>query len=85
VTDDLAMKALSDTPAGLAIQALAAGCDLALFCSGDFALTEALLRACPPLTPAADRRLRAGRAAATNRRLTLYSDRLWDERERLLG
>ena len=66
VTDDLAMKALSGAPAGLAIQALAAGCDIALYCSGDFALTEALLRTCPPLTPAADHRLRAGRAAAAN-------------------
>jgi beta-N-acetylhexosaminidase len=85
VTDDLAMKALSGAPAGLAIQALAAGCDIALYCSGDFALTEALLRTCPPLTQAADRRLRAGRAAAANRRLTLHPDRLGDERERLLG
>ena len=64
MTDDLAMKALSGAPADLAVQALAAGCDIALYCSGDFALTEALLRACPVLTPAANRRLQAGRAAA---------------------
>jgi beta-N-acetylhexosaminidase len=85
VTDDLAMKALSGAPADLAIRALAAGCDLALYCSGDFAPTEALLRACPPLTPTADRRLRAGRAAAAARRLTLDPGRLADERERLLA
>ena len=60
VTDDLAMKALSGAPADLAVQALAAGCDVALYCSGDFALTEALLRACPVLTPAASHRLQAG-------------------------
>ena len=47
VTDDLAMKALSGAPADLAVQALAAGCDVALYCSGDFAPTEALLLACP--------------------------------------
>jgi beta-N-acetylhexosaminidase len=84
VTDDLAMKALSGTPAGLAVQALAAGCDIALYCSGDFALTEALLRACPALTAAAERRLDAGREAAANRRLTLKPALLKAERDRLL-
>jgi beta-N-acetylhexosaminidase len=84
VTDDLAMKALSGAPADLAVQALTAGCDIALYCSGDFALTEALLRACPPLTPAAGSRLRAGRKAATDRRLTLNPALLNAERERLL-
>ena len=34
VTDDLAMKALSSAPSDLARQALAAGCDVALLCSG---------------------------------------------------
>lgn len=85
VTDDLAMKALSGAPADLATQALAAGCDIALYCSGDFALTEALLRVCPPLTPAADQRLHAGRVAAASRRLTLDAARLAEERERLLA
>ena len=67
VTDDLAMKALSGAPADLAVQALAAGCDIALYCSGDFAPTEALLRACPPLTPAAAASPAApARAAAAN-------------------
>jgi beta-N-acetylhexosaminidase len=85
VTDDLAMKALSGAPADLAVQALAAGCDIALYCSGDFGLTEALLRACPRLTQAAEKRLRAGRDAAANRRLTLDPARLAAERERLLA
>jgi beta-N-acetylhexosaminidase len=85
VTDDLAMKALSGAPADLAIQALAAGCDIALYCSGDFAPTEALLRTCPTLTPEAERRLHAGRAVAANRRLTLDPARLAAERDRLLG
>jgi beta-N-acetylhexosaminidase len=85
VTDDLAMKALSGTPADLAVQALAAGCDIALYCSGDFAPTEALLRTCPPLSAAAKQRLHAGRTAASNRRLTLDPARLHAERERLLA
>jgi beta-N-acetylhexosaminidase len=84
VTDDLAMKALSGAPADLAVRALAAGCDIALYCSGDLAPTEALLRACPPLTQAAEQRLGAGREAATNRRLTLDATALAAERERLL-
>ena len=84
VTDDLAMKALSGAPADLAVQALAAGCDIALYCSGDLAPTEALLRACPPLTPAAERRLHAGRAASATRHLTLEPALLEAERERLL-
>ena len=84
VTDDLAMKALSGTPADLAVQALAAGCDLALYCSGEFAPTQALLRSCPVLTPAAKRRLAAGRKAAMDRRLDLDPASAAAERERLL-
>jgi beta-N-acetylhexosaminidase len=85
VTDDLAMKALSGAPADLAVQALAAGCDIALYCSGDFTLTEALLEACPEVTAAAARRLRTGRAAAATRRLTLDPAGLATERDRLLA
>jgi beta-N-acetylhexosaminidase len=84
VTDDLAMKALSGASADLAVRALAAGCDIALYCSGDFALTQALLRACPPMTPATEHRLRTGREAATNRRLTLDKAKLQVERDHLL-
>jgi beta-N-acetylhexosaminidase len=84
VTDDLAMKALSGTPADLAVRALAAGCDIALYCSGDFAPTQALLRSCPRLTPATGRRLRAGHNAAANRRLMLDPAQLDAERARLL-
>jgi beta-N-acetylhexosaminidase len=85
VTDDLAMKALSGAPADLAVQALAAGCDIALYCSGDFAATEALLGACPGLNHAAGRRLGAGRKAAMSRRLTLDPARIAAERQRLLA
>jgi beta-N-acetylhexosaminidase len=85
VTDDLAMKALSGAPVDLAVQALAAGCDVALYCSGDFAAAEALLRAVPPLSPRAKQRLRAARAAATDRRQTLRPVQLAAERDRLLA
>jgi beta-N-acetylhexosaminidase len=84
VTDDLAMKALSGAPADLAVRALAAGCDIALYCSGDFALTRALLHACPPLTSDADRRVLTGRKAVTARRVTLNVTDMKAERDRLL-
>ena len=64
VTDDLAMKALTGAPADLARQALAAGCDIALYCSGEFgAHRRRCWRDCPPLTEAAAARL-AGRPGA---------------------
>lgn len=85
VTDDLAMKALSGAPDDLAVKAVAAGCDIALYCSGDFAPTQALLQACPALTAGAQRRLGAGRIAAVHQRMTLDPARLELERERLLA
>jgi beta-N-acetylhexosaminidase len=85
VTDDLAMRALSGAPADLARAALAAGCDLALYCSGEIAATAALLDACPPFTPAAAARLAAARALATDRRRPLDQAALAAERDRLLA
>jgi beta-N-acetylhexosaminidase len=85
VTDDLAMKALSGTPADLARQALAAGCDISLFCSGEPAPTAELLRQCPPLTEAAAARLTAARSLAVRRRLPLDAAALSAERDRLLA
>jgi beta-N-acetylhexosaminidase len=85
VTDDLAMKALTGAPADLALQALAAGCDVALYCSGELAPTAELLQRCPPLTDAAEARLAAGRALAVRRRLPLDATALAAERDRLLA
>jgi beta-N-acetylhexosaminidase len=85
VTDDLAMKALTGAPADLAARALAAGCDIALYCSGDFPATEALLRSCPPLTPQAQARLQAARARLAASAMRLDGDALAEERTRLLG
>ena len=45
VSDDLAMHALSGTPAERATAALAAGCDIALYCPGDMAGNIAVLQA----------------------------------------
>ena len=85
VTDDLAMRALTGAPDDLALAALAAGCDLALFCSGEYAPTAALLAACPGLAPAAAARLDAARRLAAARRRTLDPDALAEARDRLLA
>ena len=85
VTDDIAMQALAGTPADLARRALAAGCDLALYCSGELAPTEALLAACPPLADATIARLAAARALASRRRIPLDGEAFAAERDRLLG
>jgi beta-N-acetylhexosaminidase len=45
VSDDLAMRALTGTPAERATAALAAGCDLALYCPGDMAGNLGILEA----------------------------------------
>ena len=84
VTDDLAMHALAGEPAGLAVQALAAGCDLALYCSGVYAPTEALLARCPPVSDLARRRLAGAQAKAARWRLGLNGEALARERDRSL-
>jgi beta-N-acetylhexosaminidase len=45
VSDDLAMAALTGSPAERAVAALQAGCDLALYCPGDMAGNMAVLQA----------------------------------------
>lgn len=50
LSDDLAMQALTGTPAERATGALAAGCDLALFCPGRLEDSAAVLAAVPPVT-----------------------------------
>ena len=82
VTDDLAMKALAGEPAHLALQALSAGCDLALYCAGDYGPTEALLARCPPLTEQATRRLTLARDQAARARRVLDGHALAEARDR---
>lgn len=64
VSDDLAMKALTGASNDLAAAALAAGCDLALHCTGRIEDNAALLPACPPLSDRAAARLQRARALA---------------------
>ena len=85
VTDDLAMNALTGAPADLACQALAAGCDIALYCAGDFEQTAELLARCPALSERAESRLAASRAMAARRQLSLDAASLAAERDRLLA
>lgn len=85
VTDDLAMKALSGTPADLAARALAAGCDVALYCPGDFEGTRDVLAACPAVTPATQARMATGRAMVRHRIVALDGAALSAERDRLLA
>lgn len=85
VTDDLAMQALSGAPRDRALAALAAGCDIALYCAGDLRKTAALLEAVPSVAPRTALRLAAGHAmAAAGRRPSLRMPELVAERARLL-
>ncbi|MDT7935066.1 MAG: beta-N-acetylhexosaminidase [Sphingomonadaceae bacterium] len=59
MSDDLGMKALAGTAAENGLAALAAGCDVALHCNGDFAEMAALAEALPRQTAEAGRRLAA--------------------------
>lgn len=85
VSDDLAMGALSGAPAERAAAALAAGCDLALYCTGDLGPTTALLAACPDVDTATAARLAEARAMAARARLPLDASALAAERDGLLA
>lgn len=63
LSDDLDMKALSGSPGELVAAALAAGCDVALQCSGKLGDTAAALSAAGPLTERARRRIADARVA----------------------
>ncbi len=83
VSDDLAMGALSGPPAARCRAALAAGCDVALYCPGGLADNIEVLEAMPALTEAARHRLVAARAMAAARRMALDPARLVAERDGL--
>ncbi len=84
VSDDLAMHALSGTPVERAVGALAAGCDIALYCPGDLAGTSAVLAGVPTVTDAARHRLATASALALSRRCALNADDLAAERSVLI-
>jgi beta-N-acetylhexosaminidase len=66
ITDDLAMQALTATPGERAALSLAAGCDVALHCSGVLADSQDVLSAVPDATPACLSRLAAARTMAAD-------------------
>ena len=85
VSDDLAMGALSGAAAARAAAALAAGCDLALYCTGDAEATAAVLSACQNVTPVALARMRAARDLVRSCRRDLDAPALAAERDALLA
>ncbi len=85
VSDDLAMRALCGAPGLLAAQAVAAGCDLALHCTGVLADTEAVLRGAPAAPVATLARLAAARRQADAARQVLDLPALAAERAGLLA
>ena len=80
MTDDLGMHALGGGFDARAAKALAAGCDVALHCSGDMGEMRAVASACPVL--AGDAARRADAALAARRRRAEPMD-LVDARTRL--
>jgi beta-N-acetylhexosaminidase len=85
VSDDLAMHALAGSPGSRAAAALAAGCDLALHCSGVLEETEDVLAACPAPSEATLQRLRGAVFLADRSRQRLDADALVAERAGLLA
>ena len=85
VSDDLAMGALSGLPGDRAAAARAAGCDIALHCSGLLADSRAVLERAGETAPGLLARMAAARALAARRRTVLDPDALTIERDLLLA
>ncbi len=85
LSDDLCMQAVTGDPGALAAAAVAAGCDVALHCSGVLAQSRAVLQAAGPVSPATRRRLQTAAALAAGRRRPLDGPALSAERAVLLG
>jgi beta-N-acetylhexosaminidase len=86
VSDDLAMHALKGAPGERAARALAAGCDVALHCSGKLQESAAVLEAIPDASEACLERLAAARALAASRyEPELDFAALYAERQALLA
>jgi len=71
LSDDLAMRALQGAPGTLARQAIAAGCDLVLHCTGVLEETAEVLADCPPVSEATETRIADSRARVAARRQAL--------------
>ncbi len=85
VSDDLAMRALSGTPGALACAAIAAGCDLALHCTGALDDSAEVLRRVPDASGPALSRMAAAQALAARSRVPLDGPALAAERDGLLA
>jgi beta-N-acetylhexosaminidase len=84
-TDDLAMGALSGTPGERAARAIAAGCDIALHCSGVLAESADVLSALPEMRASSTARLTAAREMAAGAAQKLDEASLAAERDGLLA
>jgi beta-N-acetylhexosaminidase len=85
ITDDLAMQALTGAPGQRAAAALAAGCDVALHCSGLLAECQDVLAALDEAKPPTLSRLLAARELARASATALDEASLAAEREGLLA
>ena len=84
VSDDLGMGAMSGAIGDRVRGALAAGCDLAMHCSGVKGPTSAVLMAAPEVSPRTAARLAAGRGLAERCRLQLDRAALLRDRAELM-
>jgi beta-N-acetylhexosaminidase len=85
VSDDLTMKALQGEPGALTKQALAAGCDLVLHCSGVLEESRAVLNACPPMPAFTRQRLQTASAEGARSKTQRDPAPLLLARDRLLA
>ncbi len=85
LSDDLAMQALRGAPGERAARAVAAGCDIALYCPGDAAGNAAVLGAVPALSPEGLALMGAARGLAQRSVLALDPAALAAERDGILG
>jgi beta-N-acetylhexosaminidase len=85
MSDDLAMHALDGSPGERASRALAAGCDLALFCTGELAANLDVARAVSDVSAAAADRLARALATIAGARPADDFDSLAAKRDLLLA
>jgi beta-N-acetylhexosaminidase len=85
MTDDLAMKALTGSLAGRASAAIAAGCDVALHCSGVLAENEEVAGALDAISDAASARLERAMAGIAGRESAQGYEELAAKRDALLA
>ena len=85
MSDDLAMEALTGTPAERARAALAAGCDVALHCSGVLAESEEVAGAAGEMSAAASERLARALAGVAGKARAKSYEELAAKRDALLA